>query len=529
MSDLVVRVGGREAKVKRAFRSDASCDFHLREYVDVMRIDANGHVIETLERVKPGMWVYGMIELLSDQTYSTCKQRLDCLPVFYVLEILQKGAAPSRLANGSDDVDVLVLPCKIARELPTGRFRSRSRFNEPDLFVGDRPLYMPADSIIATMQAVIGPGEATPGFKEPRRVSHYATNVDEDFKPEAATCEIKPLRVDSDLLTAPYEHAAQFLELQHVAPPARKRSYTPTGRPRGRPRKHDDADADADEAVDALNELASASPTSVPSASLSLPSEIRFIGFDDDEDEDKDGAQKAPQTAVPLARKRSYTPTPVPASAPPATRQAEAKKSRTIREVFVERALAERAREAANAAPAPISPPLSSVPVSPQSDFEIWLAGNVSPEQRADMVFAEKSMREISRKATVDLSQNTWQKYKARLATGILDLTERMTLYEAAFVASEAAQQALADFCTTHLGGEFGAFVDETLNANRDATVRFLARIPEPLMFVAHIMFMRPMAYLHLRKLVRTWGLQPIDEEFIRAARELKKQQSQQK
>jgi hypothetical protein len=78
--------------VNRAFRTDDGCEFYLREYVDVQRVDERGGVTATLERVKPGAWVYGMIELMNDHTHSMCKQRLDCLPVFYVLEILQKRA-----------------------------------------------------------------------------------------------------------------------------------------------------------------------------------------------------------------------------------------------------------------------------------------------------------------------------------------------------------------------------------------------------------------------------------------------------
>ncbi len=436
MSDVVVRVGGRQTKVNRAFRTDDGCEFYLREYVDVQRVDERGSVTATLERVKPGAWVYGMIELLNDHTHSMCKQRLDCLPVFYVLEILQKRATPLRLDNGSDDVDVLVLPCKLASEMTSGRLRSRERLNSTDLLLGDRPLYMPADAVVMTMRAVVGPGEATPGFDAPRRVSHFVTNVDEDFQPESGRCEIKPLYAHSSLLQAPYEHAADYLELQHVleppqpaagqsqsqslgrtssyrvtkpkrpfdqssdtstSTPARSHSSLPTTkRPRGRPRKNfsvsltDNVDTNKsdEQAVRALHELAEAVPRVSPSAASAPIVAVQ-------------PASSVAARAPPVSPKDAVSPYASSPDVPTIARPRPTTMPTTI----------------------PSSAPQQTQEPQPRPDDADVDLTDLSPTEQDTVLASERSLRAIAASYPVDLSQSTWQQYKPQLTACIVELT----------------------------------------------------------------------------------------------------------
>jgi hypothetical protein len=510
MSDVVVRVGGRQTKVNRAFRTDNESEFYLREHVDVQRVDKHGSVVATLERVKPGAWVYGMIELLHDHTHSMCKQRLDCLPVFYVLEILQKRATPQRLDNGSDDVDVLVLPCKLASEVTSGRLRSRERLNTTDLLLGDRPLYMPADAIVTTMRAVVGPGEATPGFDGPRRVSHYVTNVDEDFQPEGDRCDIKPLYTHAALLQAPYEHAADYLELQHVPVPPQPPqpaagqpllvSRTPSYRV-PKPKRPFDQSSDADTSARARTSLPSPTtkrPRGRPRKTVSLSDSVLDTNKNDEQAQAVRALHElAEAVEIPRASVASAA-----ARAPPPVSPKDA-----------------------------VSPYVSSpgVPSAPQpqprpDDVIDVVLTDLSPTEQATVLASVRSLRAIAASYPVDLSQSTWQQYKPQLTACVVELMRTRTCSEVAFTRSARLCAELAAFCKAHLGGEFGAFVDETVRANRGLAAQFLSRLPESQLPVAHILFLRPLVYDQLRQLTQTWGFDPIDDDIVADALKLKQQ-----
>jgi hypothetical protein len=145
---------------------------------------------------------------------------------------------------------------------------------------------------------------------------------------------------------------------------------------------------------------------------------------------------------------------------------------------------------------------------SEESADHVDLTG-LSPAQQAAVLEKEMSLRAIAGTYPVDLAHNTWQQYKPEMA-------------EVAFARSARLRADLAAMCKMRLGGEFGAFVDETVRANRELTVEFLSRLSQWQMLVAHITFLRPMVYGQLCHVVLTCGFKPIDNDIVIEALKLK-------
>jgi hypothetical protein len=223
MSDVVVRLGGQSRGVERNFRDDSvSEDFNVREFIELRRVspatdapgggDAAGDLLEV---IKPGMFVYGLIEELQGVPYTGCRLQLDRLPVFYVLEFVEKASvrrkidADPRAASVSENAEALVLRCKPLSELRGGtlKLKTREQAYWTDLVIGDQPFYLPIDSIVTKMPAVIGLGPATPRFDTPRRVALHATLVDEELQFETGG-EIRRLTLTHSVLRPPFDDAA---------------------------------------------------------------------------------------------------------------------------------------------------------------------------------------------------------------------------------------------------------------------------------------------------------------------------------
>jgi hypothetical protein len=135
---------------------------------------------------------------------------------------------------------------------------------------------------------------------------------------------------------------------------------------------------------------------------------------------------------------------------------------------------------------------------------------------------AEKVLLATAAAYQVDLTNNLWKLYKPQLTACIIYHMRNCTWAEGVFMQSERSRSAFVSLCKKHLGGEFGAFVDETVRANRELTIQFLARMPISLMTTAHIVLLRPIAYLELCMRVRTWGFKEMDSDIVMEALKLK-------
>jgi hypothetical protein len=217
MSDIVVKLCGDSHSVMRDFREDGEPDdFAVREFVELRRVDEAGQPSELVEIIHPGMFVYGLIDKLEESTYEQCRLRRDCMPVFYVLEFLEnvtsQRAARSSAGIGSDSGEAFVLKCEVLQNIKDRTLNSRTA-NLTDLVISEEPFYIPIDSIVTRMDAIIGTGDATPEFDGPRRVSLLA-EADEDFD-FATAGRIVELHHSNSILRSPFDDAAENFIIRH--------------------------------------------------------------------------------------------------------------------------------------------------------------------------------------------------------------------------------------------------------------------------------------------------------------------------
>jgi hypothetical protein len=285
MSDMIIKLSGDSHRVERPYDGKI-VNFIAREMAFVERVDEAAQTTKLIEVIRPGMFVYCLSDALRDATYDQCRQRLELLPVFYVLELLEKVAVADANADAggvgddvgvgnlrSDDAEALVLECKLFRDISGVVLKSRTMVNPTDLIMSSQPCRVPIDSIVTRMRAEIGPGSRLIVIAPtlPRRVSHFA-DVDDQFRFNDGG-QIRPLTSDHNILLSPNSDNARFLIVGQEGAPhvplkrsaehlktkvSRRRTYVPSGRPRGRPRKSakrhvDDDGDDVDEYVDNNN------------------------------------------------------------------------------------------------------------------------------------------------------------------------------------------------------------------------------------------------------------------------------------
>jgi hypothetical protein len=488
MSDIVAKLRGDSHNVMREFREDGELyDFAVREFVELRRVDKDGQTSALLEVIRPGMFVYGMIDELQSSTYDQCRLRRDCLSVFYVLEFLEnvtsQRAASSSAGIVSDHGEALVLKCDMLRNI-TGKVKSRCSANLTDLVISEDPFYISIDSIVTRMEAIIGSGEATPEFNGPRRVSLLA-HADENFL-FAKGGRIVRLLSSDPILRSPFDDAAANFVIPPTTTPTRtKRPMPPTSKPRGRPRKAPRTDVAREEDVISSEEApapiaAAASPApvvvvSAPTSPLPWPVSPSFV-------------ERAPvQAAVETATQATVQ---APAQSPAPT-----------------------------AAQAPVRTPAQS-PVHTSAQPQVQAAMQaVLPSEPDDVEEICKPPLKF-----VDLKCDSWLKFKPQLADFICQQLQTPCREEVLFQWEERVREFLITFTQTRLVGHggFGAFVNEVLRQNADSAALFLSRFPDELMRVAHVYVLMPVVYRKLCELALLDGVEVIDESIIAKARAIR-------
>jgi hypothetical protein len=569
MSDVVARLGGESHRVERAFREDSGTEeFNVREFAELRRAtghDSSGAATgeEVLESIRPGMFVYGLIEELQGVPYAGCRLRLESLPVFYVLEFVERvsqrrlrDAADAAARSLSENAEVLVLRCKRMEELTGGRLATKEQLNSSDLVLSDQPFYMPIDSIVGQMHAILGPGAPTLAYDAPRRVSHYASLVTEEFKFERGGC-IRPLLHSSDVLRSPFDDVAQrfFVGLRddddgptadddddddddaEFKMPRGQRPRAASMHPFTR-RKRSTTGSDNDEDKSVLKRAAKGRYPGYKSSTFgstggnprgrpwwkdrgqepppSARTMRRELGVNGADDPLRNLAQvgDAVRTALKSAPADSPKPTPA-ASAAAATTAVKVSATPTVK-------VAPTTPSAAAAAAPP--PPAQTQPRPPathaQQQVEPPRASSVAPPVA---IVAEPSSAVVNETCTfpadqVDLSDASWKRFKPQLVKHIVAALEAPGRDESMFRASARVRTVFCDLTRTRLGGEFGAFIDATLHANPQLTARFLARFTEPYIRVAHHFVVRPIAYRELCHLSIIDGVEPIGNDILALA-----------
>lgn len=509
MSDIIVSLRGEKHKVDRAFREDGDTeDFYVYESIELRRL-INDTTAESLEIIKPGMFVYGLIDELKDSTFEQCCQRLDCLPVFYVLEFLERSSTRKAATTvlDSDDAEALVLQCKTINQIKGGTLKTREGIHKTDLVMNSDPIYVPIDSIVKRMPAIVGIGSAIYGFDKPRRVSHFA-EADENFKFDEGG-RIFPLHYGkSDVLRSHFgadDPARQFLKdhgegavnVKRILPAsslprAKSRRYIPTGNPRGRPKRALDSGIDDLAEAAASERLADESPpppTVVVPDSPPLPLSPSFSQAPSVSHTQP--SQRSPQAA------QSFPPSPKPVQHSP-------------------RLVSAPSSPEPSASPPRLMPPLPVVPPPP-------LVPLSEHSRKQANVVTEICSAPINQ---VDLTQETWHKFKPALAEYIWRRLRVQCRDEGFFRVSERVRKFFIDLTRERLGGAFGSFVDETLRQKPDLLAMFLSRFPDDLMRVAHHYVMRPIVYRELCALALADGVVMVDDGVLAKARALRYENS---
>jgi hypothetical protein len=634
MSDTIVHLGGSSHRVERDFRDDSLTEqFNVREYIELRRLlptaDADAAPqSELLEVVKPGMFVYGMIDALLGTPYAQCREQLERLPVFYVLEFIETVAIRRalenmpRAASMSENAEALVLRCKPLSELRGGtlRLKTREHAHWTDLVIGDQPFYLPIDSIVTKMPAIIGIGAVTPDFDEPRRVALYATLVDEELEFERGG-EILRLYHSNGILRPPFDDAALdvFPGIDAVNSPS------PDD-----PVDDDDKDKDDDDDDDDDDNDASEKQPAEKSSAVSV--KVEAAAGDGAMAVDADGAptkrkrrrrnstlyftvkkrhnvrgkpvapvsddEEAPSGTPPPRRRgrrrlaatrgRGYVPTSnrrgrswgrvrgrggsrrgrgrgtaervvavsglaqlddaaastdfkrniahassssSSSSSAVAAHTASTSAASTTTTTFVSNGATSSALISAPvaypSAPTYVRPsaikqhstPSPSPPPSPT--FNAVYGSQRRHQQSTAAPPAQPSNEEVDTLLymdRVDLSANTWQRFKPQLAKHIVESLKVCTHAEWLYNSSPRVRSFFAQLTRTSLGGEFGAFVDDTLRANPQLAARFLSRFSEPYIRVAHSLVMRPITYRELCTVHMADGVEPISNDILSLA-----------
>jgi hypothetical protein len=148
MTDIEPSLAGKSIPVQRAFRNDfkanASLTFNAFEGL-VLLSDK-----DSVDVIQPGMLCQAInSSKIADRTRAECLTRADQLAIFLVLEIIQP------VGVGAGEPDVLVLRARRAEELFDAATRAAHDLQDCDYVLGDQAIYIPADSLLASMAVTV--------------------------------------------------------------------------------------------------------------------------------------------------------------------------------------------------------------------------------------------------------------------------------------------------------------------------------------------------------------------------------------
>jgi hypothetical protein len=491
------------------------------------------------------MFVYTISDELKDQPYDVCVRRKDCMPVYYILDIVTGADA------NPEHAEMLVLQCKTYRELGV-KVHSKKKLNMTDLIIGDEPYYASADSVLMPMPAVIGPGSATHGFDGPRRVSHAALDADDDMQwPDEDSGSLLWLHKDTELLR-PSEDVSEFWwrddappgsamaaaagtaatdnaddeSMSDVVPtsptfqqanttndadaststkkrPASTDATPPAKRKRGRPPKKKKPETKSPANAVAAGANASQKGTPNTGRKLNLETARRMLGVPSPAEAERIAAEALSQAAN---ASTSVAPVAQPPPTPPVMANGTASAPKTGGGGGAPTAKSNSSASSNSGALMPPPPPrLRSAP------------GSAPPAPRARP--AARSVMRISE--DVDLRNDEWHVFKPQLTDYIKQLmANEHNPVEEEFHISPELRSAYMVHTKMRYGGEFGEFVDSVAQADMDALVDFTSRFQSPYDRFAYATFLRPQAYQYLCVLALTEriGAQPLSDDIIARA-----------
>jgi hypothetical protein len=519
MSDIVAKLRGASLSVKRPFRPDGEfSEFVVREAIELRRLDATGRTSTVVETIRPGMFVYGMIDELNTFTYQDCLYRRDCMPVFYVLEFLEdvtsQRAASSSAGIVSDNAEALVFACEIFRNIKKGGLKLRA-INTSDLVMSHDPYYMPIDSIVTRMDAVVGVGEATPDFRGPRRVSMMA-EANENFVFEKKG-RIHLLDASDAILRSPFNDAAETFIIGAVPKnndtATRKRQLPSAATP---PRK-------AQALVDVLADVAT---TTMQHEEETVISSDNNNNNNNNDDVVVPASSSSSTTASsPLSFLRSVVPQQTqssqtePQAEPPAEPRAEPQAK-------------PQAESRADPPAAPVTEPQPEPQREPQAEPQRAQAAPVTEPQLLSLGASQQRVDDICKPPLkmVNLDDKRWHRFKPQLTAFIrLRLESPPCDEEVLFQSDERVRDYFFAFAQERLAGrdDFEKFVAEVMHQHSDAAALFLSRFPDDLMHVAHFYVLLPIVYRKLCALALVDGVASmIDETIIAKARLIRQQKN---